>query len=49
MDRTARAFMFLAFAAINFFFFRGTGIHALGVVFLVFAVYLLATKPKSVR
>ena len=46
MDRKARAILFLCFAFINFFFFKGTGIHALGAVFLVFAIYLLATKPK---
>lgn len=47
MDRKARAFLFLSFAFINFFFFKGAGIHALGLVFLVFAIYLLATKPKA--
>jgi hypothetical protein len=46
MDRNARAILFLSFAFINFFFFKGAGIHALGLVFLVFAIYLLATKPK---
>ena len=46
MDRKARAFMFLGFAFIDFFLFRGTGMHALGLLFLIFAVYLLVTKPK---
>ena len=46
MDRKARAFLFLSFAFINFFFFQGAGIHALGLAFLVFAIYLLVTKPK---
>jgi hypothetical protein len=46
MDRKARAFLFLSFAFINFFFFHSAGLRALGLVFLVFAIYLLATKPK---
>ena len=46
MDRKARAFLFFGFAFIDFFLFRGTGIHALGVLFLLFAIYLLLTKPK---
>jgi len=46
MDRNARAFLFLSFFFINVFFFKGTGIHVLGVVFLIFAIYLLVTKPK---
>ena len=46
MDRKARAFMFFGFAFIDFFFFKGAGIHALGLLFLIFAVYLLVTKPK---
>jgi len=46
MDRKARAFLFLSFAFIDFFFFRGAGMHALGLVFLLFAIYLFATKPK---
>jgi len=45
MDRTARAILCLSFAFINFFFFSGTGIHVLGAVFLVWAIYLLTTKP----
>lgn len=48
MDRRVRAIMFLAFAFINFFLFRGIGIHALGFVFLVMGIYLLVTKPKAV-
>ena len=46
MDRKARAFLFLSFAFINFFFFHSAGLRALGLVFLVFAIYLLATKPR---
>ena len=46
MDRKARGFLFLGFAFIDFFLFKGAGMHALGVLFLIFAVYLLATKPK---
>jgi hypothetical protein len=47
MDRRARAFMFLGFAFIDFLLFKGAGMHALGALFLIFAVYLLATKPKT--
>ena len=46
MDRKARALMFLGFAFIDFFMFRSPGLHALGLLFLVFAIYLLVTKPK---
>jgi hypothetical protein len=46
VDRKARAFMFFGFAFIDFFLFGGAGMHALGVLFLIFAVYLLVTKPR---
>ena len=46
MDRKARAFLFLGFAFIDFFFFKGAGMHALGLLFLIFSIYLFATKPK---
>ena len=46
MDRKARALMFFGFAFIDFFLFSGTGMHALGLLFLLFGVYLLVTKPK---
>ena len=46
MDRKARALLFFGFAFIDFFLFSGTGMHALGLLFLLFAVYLLVTKPK---
>jgi hypothetical protein len=46
VDRKARGFLFLGFAFIDFFLFKGTGMHALGLLFLLFAIYLLATKPK---
>ncbi len=49
MDRKARAFMFLGFAFIDFFLFKGVGLHVLGLLFLVFAVYLLATKARLNR
>jgi hypothetical protein len=38
--------MFLGFAFIDFFLFRGAGMHALGLLFLLFSAYLFATKPK---
>jgi hypothetical protein len=46
VDRKARAFLFLGFAFIDFFFFKGAGMHALGLLFLIFSIYLFATKPK---
>ena len=46
MDRKARAILFLGFAFIDFFFFKGAGMHALGVLFLIFSLYLFVTKPK---
>ena len=46
MDRKARAFMFFGFAFIDFFLFGGTGMRALGALFLLFGIYLLVTKPK---
>ena len=46
VDRKARAFLFLGFALIDFFFFKGAGMHALGLLFLIFSIYLFATKPK---
>jgi hypothetical protein len=46
VDRKARAFLFLGLAFINFFFFKTAGLHALGVLFLIFGIYLLATKSK---
>jgi len=46
MDRKARAILFLGFAFIDFFIFKGPGMHALGLLFLVYSVYLFATKPK---
>ena len=49
MDRKARAFLFFGMAFINFFFFHRAGLRALGVLWLIFGVYLLATKPKALR
>jgi hypothetical protein len=49
MDRKARAFLFLGFAFIDFFYFKTPGMHALGLLFLVFSVYLLVTKPNLNR
>ena len=46
MNRGARIFMFFSFAFINFVFFRGIGMHALGLVFLVLGVQQLVAKPK---
>jgi hypothetical protein len=46
VDRKARALLFLGFAVINFVYFRTPGMHALGILFFVFAIYLLVTKPK---
>ena len=49
MDRKARAFLFLGFALIDFFLFKGAGMHALGLLFLIFSAYLFVTKPKFTR
>lgn len=46
MNRGARIFMYFSFALIDFVFFRGVGIHALGLVFLVLGIWQLAAKPK---
>jgi len=46
MTRGARIFMYFSFAFINFAFFKGIGIHALGVVFLILGIYQLVAKPK---
>jgi hypothetical protein len=46
MNRNARIFMFFSFAFINFFLFKGAGMHALGLVFLVLGVQQLVAKPK---
>jgi hypothetical protein len=46
VDRKARAFLFLGFALIDFFLFSGAGMHALGLLFLIFSAYLFATKPR---
>jgi hypothetical protein len=46
MNPGARIFMYFSFAFINFVFFRGMGIHALGVVFLLIGIYQLVAKPK---
>jgi hypothetical protein len=46
MSRNARIFMYFSFALINFFLFKGVGIHALGVVFLILGVHQLVTRPK---
>jgi hypothetical protein len=48
MDRKARAILFFAFAFIDFFLFSGVGLHVLGLVFLVYGIYLLATRPRAV-
>jgi hypothetical protein len=47
MNRNARIFMYFSFAVINFFFFRGMGMHALGLVFLVLGIQQLVAKPKA--
>jgi hypothetical protein len=47
MSRKARIFMFLSFAFINFFLFKGVGIHALGLVFLIPGIQQLVVKPKA--
>ena len=46
MNRGARIFMYFSFAFINFAFFRGIGMHALGVVFLILGIQQLIAKPK---
>jgi hypothetical protein len=46
MDRKSRIFMYFSFAFINFVFFRGVGMHVLGLVFLILGVWQLMTKPK---
>jgi hypothetical protein len=47
VDRKARAFLFFGMAFINFFMFHSAGLRALGVLWVIFGVYLLATKPKA--
>jgi len=47
MNRNARIFMYFSFAFINFFLFKGIGIHALGLVFLVLGIQQLVAKPKT--
>jgi hypothetical protein len=46
MNRNARIFMYFSFAFINFFLFRGIGIHALGLVFLILGMQQLVAKPR---
>lgn len=46
MNRKARMFMFFSFAFINFFLFKGVGMHALGLVFLVLGILQIMAKPK---
>jgi len=46
MNRSARIFMYFSFAVIDFLFFRGIGMHALGVVFLVLGIQQVVAKPK---
>lgn len=46
MNRNARIFMYFSFAFINFFLFRGVGIKALGLVFLILGIQQLVAKPK---
>jgi hypothetical protein len=46
MSRNARIFMYFSFAFINFFFFTGIGIKALGLVFLILGIHQLVAKPK---
>ena len=48
MDRKARALLFFGFAFIDFFLFSGTGMHALGLLFLLFAV-LGALRYRSTQ
>lgn len=47
MTRNMRIFMYFSFAFIDFFFFRGAGIHAVGLVFLILGIVQLAAKPKA--
>ena len=47
MNRNARIFMYFSFALINFFLFKGVGMHALGLVFLVLGIQQLVAKPKA--
>jgi hypothetical protein len=47
MNRKARIFMYFSFALINFFLFRGVGLHALGLVFLILGIQQLVVKPKT--
>jgi len=47
MTRNARIFMYFSFALINFFLFKGVGMHALGLVFLVLGIQQLVAKPKA--
>lgn len=46
MNRNARIFMYFSFAFINFFLFKGIGIHVLGLVFLILGIQQLVAKPK---
>ena len=47
MNRNARIFMYFSFAFINFVFFRGVGIHAVGLVFLILGIWQFVAKPKT--
>ena len=47
MDRKTRAFMYLAFAGIDFFLFKGTGMRALGLVFLVVSIKEFVALRKA--
>ncbi len=47
MDRRARAFMYFAFAFINFVFFHHPGLYALGGVFLVMGFLQLVALKRG--
>ncbi len=47
MDRRARAFMYFAFAFINFVFFHHPGLYALGAVFLVMGILQLVALKRG--
>ena len=49
MDRKARALLFLGFAFIDFFLFHSAGMRALGLLFLVYSMYLFATGMAANR
>ena len=47
MGKTSRVFMFFSFALIDFLFFPGIGMKALGGVFLILGITTLIKKPNN--